>query len=223
MLSSGSSGWDWAKLTAFFDHQDLRVIGLAVDEGTEAFQFVFITQGCFPFTFVTADQEIDLGMREADVAIRMSPPRQPDLIQRPLMTFRQRVYAATEYLEMRGVPERPEDLDSHDLIIFGDDSPHPVSTINWLLHAGENPDIRRRPILQVNNLYGIYRAARSGLGLAALSEFMIPENSNLMQVLPELEGPATQAYFVYPEELRNSACVIVFRDFLIANARRWNF
>ena len=111
--------------------------------------------------------------------------------------------------------DRPEDLDSHDLIIFGDDSPHPVSTINWLLHAGENPDIRRRPILQVNNLYGIYRAARSGLGLAALSEFMIPENSNLMQVLPELEGPATQAYFVYPEELRHSKRITVFRDFLL--------
>lgn len=28
------------------------------------------------------ETELDLGMREADVAIRMAPPRQPDLVQR---------------------------------------------------------------------------------------------------------------------------------------------
>jgi DNA-binding transcriptional LysR family regulator len=32
------------------------------------------------------DRELDLSMREADVAIRMAPPRQPELIQRHLMT-----------------------------------------------------------------------------------------------------------------------------------------
>ena len=37
-----------------------------------------------------------------------------------------------------------------------------------------------------------------------------------MQVLPELKGPKVDVFFVYPEELRNSKRVAVFRDFLLA-------
>src|SRR5579883_480449 len=33
-------------------------------------------------SLIVDDSELDLSMREADVAIRMSPPRQPDLVQR---------------------------------------------------------------------------------------------------------------------------------------------
>ncbi len=166
-------------------------------------------------SLLLSDKEIDLGMREADVAIRMVAPRHPDLIQRPLLTFKSLVYAADEYLEKYGTPQKPKDLDNHKLIIFGDDTPQPVSTINWLLHEGEDADHPRKPVFQVNNQYGVYRAVCSGLGIAALSEFMIPEDSNLEHILPELEGLPTQAYFVYPEELRHSKRIIVFRDFLL--------
>jgi DNA-binding transcriptional LysR family regulator len=38
---------------------------------------------------------------------------------------------------------------------------------------------------------------------------------HLVRVLPELEGPRIDAFFVYPEELRNSKRIQVFRDFLI--------
>ena len=56
---------------------------------------------------------------------------------------------------------------------------------------------------------------QSGLGLAALPEFMALESSALVRVLPELQGPRIDAYFVYPEELRNSKRIQVFRDFLL--------
>ena len=36
-----------------------------------------------------------------------------------------------------------------------------------------------------------------------------------VQVLPELEGPQSEVYFVYHEELRHSKRIAVFRDFLI--------
>jgi DNA-binding transcriptional LysR family regulator len=36
-----------------------------------------------------------------------------------------------------------------------------------------------------------------------------------VRVLPELDGPSFTGYFVYPEELRNSKRVAVFRDFLL--------
>ena len=56
---------------------------------------------------------------------------------------------------------------------------------------------------------------RSGLGIGSLPDYMIPEDVNLVRVLPDLVGPTIQAYFVYPEELRHSKRIAVFRDFLL--------
>jgi DNA-binding transcriptional LysR family regulator len=162
---------------------------------------------------IVDDSELDLSMREADLAIRMQAPRQPDLIQRHLVTIPIHVYAAPEYLKRHGTPERPEDLDNHRLISFGDEMRAPVSNINWLLEAGATKE--RRPILQINNSYGIYRATVSGVGIAALPDYMAKEGGTLVRILPELSGPPIETYFVYPEELRASKRISVFRDFLI--------
>jgi len=168
---------------------------------------------------VLADTELDLSMREADAAIRMEPPRQPDLIQKHLFNLRYHVYAAPEYLEERGIPQTPQDLDDHDLIVYGDDARPPVVNLNWLLEAGAKDNIKRRPILQVNSIYGIFRAVQSGLGIGALPDYMSREVGNLVELLPELRGPSIDAYFVYPEELRKSKRIVVLRDFLVNEVR----
>ena len=67
----------------------------------------------------------------------------------------------------------------------------------------------------VNNVYAILRAVESGLGIAGLAGIRGEEHHGLVRVLPELEGPRIDAYFVYPEELRNSKRIHVFRDFLL--------
>ena len=87
--------------------------------------------------------------------------------------------------------------------------------VNWLLDAGAKPGHDRRPILSVNNTYGMLRAVMSGLGLSSLPDFVAYENNSLVRVLPELAGPPNEAYFVYPEELRASKRISVFRDFLL--------
>ena len=159
-------------------------------------------------TLLLSDEEINIGMREADVAIRMMPPRQPDLIQRHLMTMRYRIYASPAYLEANGTPETTEELDNHKMITYGDGAQFPVDRYNWLMEG-------RTPILKVNSTYGIYRAVQSGLGIAALPDYMSREGGNLVEVLPDLEGPSFDSYFVYPEELRHNKRIGVFRDFLV--------
>src|SRR5437868_5105355 len=166
-------------------------------------------------SLVVDDSELGLSMREADVAIRMTPPRQPDLIQRHLVSVQEHVYTSTEYLKKHGTPKTPDDLDEHRLIVYGDDSRPPVPGVNWLLDAGAKPGKERRPILSVNNSYGMLRAVMSGLGLASLPDFVTSDYNNLVRVLPELTGPPQEAYFVYPEELRSSKRISVFRDFLL--------
>ncbi|MDE1904570.1 MAG: LysR family transcriptional regulator [Alphaproteobacteria bacterium] len=160
------------------------------------------------------DSELDLSMREADVAIRMSPPRQPDLVQRHLLTVRYLAYASADYLKKHGTPRNPEDLDKHRVIAYGPET-RPVRNVNWVLEAGARAGHERRPILAVNNLYAIAQAIQNGLGIGVLPDFMLAESHGLVRVLPEAKGAEAAAYFVYPEELRNSKRIAVFRDFLL--------
>ena len=110
------------------------------------------------------DGELDLTMREADVALRMGAPRQPDLIQRQILQVRTHVYGSRDYLREFGYPQQPEDLDHHRLVVYGEAQPLPVTTINWLLEVGAQPGHHRRPAFTVNNLYGMYLAVQGGLG-----------------------------------------------------------
>ncbi|MEO5338318.1 MAG: LysR family transcriptional regulator [Magnetospirillum sp. WYHS-4] len=162
-----------------------------------------------------ADTELDLAMRQAEVAIRMTPATQPDLVQRRLMTMTYHVFAAPDYLKRYGMPRCVADLDKHRIVVYGDDTKPPVEGLNWLLEAGMKDGERRRPALKVNSSYGIFRAVQSGIGIGGLPDYMSREAGNLVEILPELSGPTFDAYFVYPEELRNSKRIAVFRDFLI--------
>jgi len=174
-------------------------------------------------TLLIDDSELDLGMREADVAIRLQAPRQPDLIQRHLMTINIHLFAGRSYVARRGRPETIADLDRHDIITYPEESRAPIANMNWVLTAGQPPAGARRPILKVNSSYAIYRAVEAGLGIAALPDYMVGENPEFVRVLPELEGPRVEAYFVYAEELRHSKRISVFRDFLIRKVSESRF
>jgi DNA-binding transcriptional LysR family regulator len=161
------------------------------------------------------DTELDLAMREADVAIRMHPPRQPDLVQRHLGEIRSQIWAAPDYLKANGTPEKVEDLDNHKLILFGDRRP-PVVDINWLAEIGRRDGMPRRGVMEVNSLQAMLVCIRAGLGIGAVPDYLVQDPSGLVALLPEVKKPTIDMYFVYPEELRNSKRVSVFRDFLVA-------
>ncbi|HYD31709.1 MAG TPA: LysR family transcriptional regulator [Azospirillaceae bacterium] len=165
-------------------------------------------------TLLIDDTELDLAMREADIAIRMNTPRQPDLVQRHLMSIRFHVYAHQSYLKRRGALRTVQDLDQHDIIAFPPEARGPVPNIHWLLELGD-PAPPRHPVLRVNNMYAVFKAMESGLGLAALPDYMVNGRTDIERVLPDVDGPQVDAYFVYAEELRHSKRISVFRDFLV--------
>lgn len=169
------------------------------------------------------DTELDVAMRQADVAIRLRQPTQPELIQRKLFTVHFHVYASPGYIERFGEPQGLEDLDKHRFVVFGENAPNYLKQMNWLTTAGCEAGRSRAPNFSVNNVAAIRRAVEKGVGIALLPDYLIGPESDLVQVLPDYEVPSFDTFFVYPEELRDSARVTVFRDFLIANARRWSF
>ena len=123
-----------------------------------------------------------------------------------------------------GLPKTAEELDGHSLIVYVEDARPPNGPdLNWLLKLGTKADVQRTAVLSVNNVYAIMRAVQAGVGIAALPEFMVHGSSDLVRVFPELDGPRIDAYFVYPEELRNSKRIQVFRDFLLLQVAKSQF
>ena len=167
-------------------------------------------------TLIVSEDELDLSMGQADVAIRMTPPTQADLIRRPLLSMHHRVFASPVYLKDHGTPGKLDDLDKHQIIAYDDSFHQPFTEINWLMQAGLPPGSKpREPVLRVNNIYAMFRAAASGLGIASLPDYMGQLAHDLVPILPELEGPKFDVFLVYPEELRHSQRIVVFRDFLL--------
>jgi DNA-binding transcriptional LysR family regulator len=169
------------------------------------------------------DEELDLGMREADVALRIRQPVQPDLIQRKLFTVHFHLYASHAYVKRYGQLETVEDLDEHRIISFGPSTPSYLRDMNWLETVGRAPGNIRKAVLRINNVIAIKRAVERGIGIALLPDYLIGPESELTQLIPEADVPAFDCYFVYPEEMRNTARVKVFRDFLISKAERWTY
>jgi DNA-binding transcriptional LysR family regulator len=174
-------------------------------------------------TLITTDEELDLAMREADVAIRLRTPTQPDLIQRKLFSVHFHAYASPDYLKRFGTPRAHEELDNHRIILLGGAVPSHLQSRRKLLELGREGKSPRTPVVTVNNVLGVLRACQRGLGVAMLPDYLVEENGGLVQLFGDVDTLALDAYFVYPEELKSVARIQVFRDFLVANAQRWHF
>ncbi|MGX1308686.1 DNA-binding transcriptional LysR family regulator [Amorphus suaedae] len=172
---------------------------------------------------ILQDDELNLNMREADVAIRLRQPVQPDLIQRRLFTVHLHLYAAPSYIKRFGALESLEDLDKHRIVTFGETGPTYLRELNWLETAGRGSDQPRKPILKIDNVVAIKRAVNRGVGVALLPDYLIEPDSGLVRLLPEETLPSYQTYFVYPAELKTTARVRAFRDFLVAKADAWTY
>jgi DNA-binding transcriptional LysR family regulator len=173
---------------------------------------------------ITTDEELDLAMREADVAIRLRLPTQPDLIQRKLFSVRFHAYASPEYLKRFGTPRTLEDLDKHRILLLGGTVvPNYLENRRWLIEVARNGKGPRTPVFTINNVLGVMRACQRSIGIALLPDYLVEENGALVQLFGDTDTIALDAYFVYPEELKSVARVQVFRDFLVAKAQRWHF
>ena len=167
-------------------------------------------------TLLLDDRILNLGMREADAAIRLYKPEQPDLIQRQLATIHFHIYASRDYIERHGRPKDAKDLRNHTLIGYPEGAPAPFADQNWLFRvAGVDPE-QTNNLLMMNSLYAIHRAVEGGAGLATLPDYLIEgSRGSLERLLPDVAPAGVDMYFVYPEERRHSQRIAIFRDFLL--------
>ena len=169
------------------------------------------------------DKELDLSTRQADVGIFMRRPKQLNYIQKKLIDLNYHIYGSTKYLEKYGHPKNIKDLDKHKFITYGRGAPSPVFNPDWALKLGSKDKKKRKPVMKVNSVYGLLLAVQSGVGLAALPDYMTANVSNITKILPDTEGPLTETHFVYPQSLKNVSKVKAFRNFLFSKVSEWKF
>lgn len=172
---------------------------------------------------ILENEELDLSMRQADVAVRLQKPSQPDLVQRRLFTVHFHIYASQDYLDRFGEPKTLESLDDHRIITFGVPVPAYLRDVNWLEAAGRPLGQPRKPVMRINNVMAIRNVVRNGAGIATLPDYMMEKSGDLVQILSRAEAPSFTTYFVYPSELRNSARIGAFRDFLLEKSQDWSY
>ena len=169
------------------------------------------------------DKELDLSTRQADIGIWMRRPKQLNYIQKKFVNFNYHIYGSSQYLEKNGYPKNLNDLNKHKFITYGRGAPSPVFNPDWALKLGVKDNKKRKPVMRVNSVYGLLLAVQSGVGLAALPDYIAYNVPNISRVLPNESGPHTETHFVYPESLKNIARVTAFRNFIFTKVGEWKF
>jgi DNA-binding transcriptional LysR family regulator len=172
---------------------------------------------------VLTDEQLAIAMRAADVAIWVSEPQQSELIRRPLFNMKLHAFASTQYVRRHGTPQSIAALDGHPIISLSGIPAAHLSTIHWLETAGLDGRPPRKPVFVANNIIALKYAIRAGIGIGLIPDYLTEEETDLVPVLRETQLPTLPIYFVYPEELKTAKKVQVFRDFLVAKARQWQY
>jgi DNA-binding transcriptional LysR family regulator len=172
---------------------------------------------------VLSDEQLDLSMRAADVAIWLNEPAQTDLIRRPLATIKVKAYASTNYIRRFGAPQTLAELDRHRILSYSGQPQEFLAAIGWLETAGRDGKPPRVPSLRANSVVTLKYAVQSGIGIGMIPDYMTDEETDIVSVLTDVSPPTLPILFVYPEELKTSKKVQVLRDYLAAQARHWKY
>jgi DNA-binding transcriptional LysR family regulator len=160
--------------------------------------------------FVVSDKLLDLGKRQADIAIRGATPTDQTLFGRKIGDIPWAVYASKSYIERHGSAERLEDMDHHTVIGFGGEmSDH--HTVRWLRSTAPKAKVAARS----NSLPALILAVKSGVGIAPLPVIVGENESELVRLFGPVRALATPFYLLMHNDLKTTPRVRAFFDFFI--------
>ena len=163
---------------------------------------------------------VDLVEEGIDVALRVGELEDSSLIARLLMPCSFHACASPEYLEKHGTPESPDELETHNCMIYSL-APHPDS---WLFkdEEGKNISIKVKGNLRSDTGNILMNSALNGNGIFIGPTFMITgavKEGRLKTVLDDYTSVTTGLYAVYPYSKLVSTKVRAFIDFI---AESWS-
>ena len=165
------------------------------------------------------NQNIDLVATGIDLTIRGHADALPDssLIQRPLAEVEWQLFAASDYEDQNGTLRDPSDIDRHQTLALGWQSPHG----EWVLEnqSGEKHTEKITPRLKSDDMSTLKCAAAGGAGLVALPAYTCREElerGQLRRVLSNWHAGAPRLSLVAPSRKGQPQAVVALQEFLLA-------
>lgn len=160
------------------------------------------------------DRIYDLHRRDADVAIRLQKAEHSDLIERHIKTIDFVLCASTKYLDKAGRPKSINDFQNHTMIGYPQYMHTPFIRPNWIFNR-LNIDTQNNPkIILLNSMHTRQTAIDHDCGISVLPRYIVEHDPALEVIMPDLEIPSVDMYFVYPQERRNSKRISVLKEFI---------
>jgi len=165
-----------------------------------------------------SDNQIDLIDGGFDLALRNYAAKDSSLIGRKIADDTRILCASPEYLKLKGIPQTPQDLTSHQLIVFTGASPRQLTSV-----SGDDPcsfpPSQTNPRIICDDGLSMRLAAKGGVGICMSSIWNIHSDlkeGSLVRVLPDYEvNDGSAVWLVYPKSNVLTAKVRVFIDFLL--------
>ncbi|TYC52938.1 LysR family transcriptional regulator [Zoogloea oleivorans] len=152
----------------------------------------------------------DLLQREADIAVRMMPPKQDLLVARRAGEVELGLYAHLDYLQQHGMPVTPADLTRHALIGFDEETP-------FLRAAKAKLPVWTREAFsfRIDSDVGQLALIRAGCGIGVCQSALARRDARLLRVLPEHFAYKLDTWVTMHEDLRGSPRYKVTFDALV--------
>ncbi|MCX4244820.1 LysR family transcriptional regulator [Paraliomyxa miuraensis] len=154
------------------------------------------------------NQDVDLARREADIALRLSRPRQDDIVVKKLMSIELGLYASEGYVARHGMP-RAGGLAGHRFVLFADTRPFQRENAWLAQHVGDG-----EVVLRSDSVSSLMSAALGGLGIALLPCHVAERTQGLVRTPLEGSPEPRVMWQAVHRELQGAARIRAVLEFL---------
>jgi DNA-binding transcriptional LysR family regulator len=152
---------------------------------------------------------VSLAKREADIALRLGPSKDSDLISRRVAEIAFSLYASPAYHDklQSGQPWEFIGYDRESEFIF---------EASWLMHQFPSERFGFRTNSQMSQA----AAARAGFGIALLPQFLAATDSGLMAIPSEVSPPKRDLWLLTRRDVSKAPLIRAVIDYLVEIFRR---
>jgi DNA-binding transcriptional LysR family regulator len=165
-------------------------------------------------TLELSDRQVDLARERIDCAIRITALEDSSLVAIRLAEIHRVVVASPAYLERRGTPATPDDIEQHDCLILTGES----QNRGWTFKEGEKLyNSKVRGALECNDGMVLREWALQGLGLAWRPTWEVKDDlveGRLVKVLDQFSSTAHPVSAVVSQRKYMPSRVRLFIDHL---------
>ena len=160
------------------------------------------------------DKRVDLVTEGYDLALRIGYMQDSSLVARKISSSPMHFVASPSYLEARGTPFTPDDLEYHQGLLYKSS----LNQVHW--QSTKANQIQRYKIqskVVSNNGMALLEMTKAGLGISNSPSFFVKEalaSGELVEILSEYKQKPLDIYVVYPNRRHLPAKVRAFIEFL---------